>query len=152
MSLDTVLLAVADADREQTDRLAATAVDVARPADATVALAHVFTDDEYATTREQLNFGPGAEATPTTLAKRNATVRALRDALSTAGVRHDVHGRTAGGETRAERIVALADDVDADMVVVGGQGRSPAGKVVFGSTAQQVLLDAPCPVTFVRAN
>jgi nucleotide-binding universal stress UspA family protein len=46
----------------------------------------------------------------------------------------------------------VARDVDADMVVTGGRKRSPAGKAVFGSTAQKVLMNAPCPVTFVRSE
>ena len=45
----------------------------------------------------------------------------------------------------------IADEVDADMIVLGGRGRSPAGKALFGSTTQEVLLGSPCPVTFVRA-
>jgi len=46
----------------------------------------------------------------------------------------------------------LAAEVDADLVVVSGRKRTPTGKAVFGSTAQTVLLDAPCPVTFVRVE
>ncbi|PSP66736.1 universal stress protein, partial [Halobacteriales archaeon QH_6_68_27] len=46
--------------------------------------------------------------------------------------------------------VGLAAETDADLVVVGGRKRSPAGKAVFGSTAQEVMLESPCPVTFVR--
>jgi nucleotide-binding universal stress UspA family protein len=47
-------------------------------------------------------------------------------------------------------VVALAEELDADLVIVGGRTRSPAGKAVFGSTAQEILLESPCPVTFVR--
>jgi nucleotide-binding universal stress UspA family protein len=49
-------------------------------------------------------------------------------------------------------IVDAAEEVDADLVVVGGRRRSPTGKAVFGSTAQEVMLEAPCPVMFVRAD
>lgn len=51
----------------------------------------------------------------------------------------------------AEEIVAYANDVDADYVVVGGRSRSPVGKALFGSTAQGVLLDAGRPVLAVMA-
>ena len=51
----------------------------------------------------------------------------------------------------AKEIVAYADEVDADYVVVGGRSRSPVGKALFGSTAQGVLLDAGRPVLAVMA-
>ncbi|MCD2201506.1 universal stress protein, partial [Halobacterium sp. KA-4] len=83
------------------------------------------------------------------VARRHATLRDHDDHLSDAGVDYDVRGHI--GE-HGESIVALADDVNADIAVVGGRKRSPAGKAVFGSTAQTVLLSAPCPVTFVRSD
>lgn len=47
----------------------------------------------------------------------------------------------------AEGIVALADEVDANHIVMGGHKRSPAGKAVFGSVTQSVILDTDIPVT-----
>lgn len=54
------------------------------------------------------------------------------------------------GEDPASRIVAYATDEDATYLVIGGRKRSPVGKALFGSVAQQVLLNAPCPVLSVR--
>jgi len=78
------------------------------------------------------------------------TVQTLESALEERGVPYTVRGRTVDGESVGEAIVGVAEDVGADLVVVGGRRRSPTGKAVFGSTAQDVMLDAPCPVTFVR--
>lgn len=50
-------------------------------------------------------------------------------------------------EPVAESIIDLADDVDADLVVVGGRKRSPAAKAVLGSVTQQVILNTNRPVT-----
>ena len=147
--METILLAVGESDRGRVEELFETAISLAEPTDATVALAHVFDRDEYEQTRSRLEFAPDDEVTPDDVAKRYVTIRDLGDALTEAGVEFTWHG--AVGD-RGDRIVALAEDLDADQVVVGGRKRSPTGKAVFGSTAQKVMMEAPCPVTFVRGD
>lgn len=46
----------------------------------------------------------------------------------------------------AEEVVQYATEQDARYIVVTGRKRSPAGKILFGSVAQSILLNAPCPV------
>ena len=149
MALETVLLAVGPGDAERTDRLAEETIDIAGPAGATVVLGHVFTEEEYAETRDRLGFDPSAEVTPNDVAGRHATIRELVGRLDEEGVPHLVGG--AVGD-HGDSIVGLAEESEADLVIVGGRRRSPTGKAVFGSTAQKVMLSAPCPVTFVRAD
>jgi len=149
MALETVLLAVGPNDANRIDELASTVVDIAGPAEADVVVAHVFTDDEYETAVERLEFEAVAQADPDEVAERHATVRELRDLLDGADISTSVRG--AVGDHGAE-IVALAGMTQVDLIVVGGRKRSPTGKAVFGSTAQEVMLSAPCPVTFVRGE
>ena len=152
MGLDTVLVAVGDKDRDRLEALAATAADIAEPASATVELAHVFTEEEYGRAKDQLDFDDQSEVTPAEVAKRYVTIREIGDRLEEAGVRFGWHGSLSNGTSEGERIVELAETVDADLIVVGGRKRSPAGKAIFGSTAQEVMLNSPCPVTFVRGD
>ena len=153
MSLETVLLAVGESDKGRIDPLAETAADIAGPAGATVVLAHVFTGEEYETARSDLDFDPASEATPDDVAKRYATIRKLGNAMEAAGVDFTWHGRlTDDDDSQGEVVVDLAAELDADLVIIGGRKRSPAGKAVFGSTAQEILLEASCPVTFVRSE
>ncbi|MFC4358149.1 universal stress protein [Halobium salinum] len=147
--LETVLVAVGASDENRVDRIVEEAIDVAGPADATVVLAHVFSEEEYAENRERLDFSRDSEATPDVVARRHSTLRELAKQLEDAGVEYEVRGIVGD---RGKAIVDLAGETEADRVLVGGRKRSPTGKAVFGSTAQEVILSSPCPVTFVRAD
>lgn len=50
----------------------------------------------------------------------------------------------------AERIVALATQLDADAIVLGTHGRTGLKRIVLGSVAEEVVRRAPCTVIVVR--
>ncbi len=52
--------------------------------------------------------------------------------------------------TPGEDLVQFAEDNAIDFVFIGVRKRSKVGKLVFGSTAQHVILQAPCPVVTVK--
>lgn len=54
------------------------------------------------------------------------------------------------GANSAEQILWTIERVDADVAVIGDTGRSPAEKAVFDDHAQQVLLNSPVPVVYVK--
>ncbi|WP_205471234.1 universal stress protein [Nocardioides sp. SYSU D00038] len=56
------------------------------------------------------------------------------------------------GADVAEEVVRVADEVGAALVVIGLRHRSAVGKVLMGSVAQRVLLEARCPVLAVKAG
>ena len=72
----------------------------------------------------------------------------LRARLAGTGVDHEVV-HTIRGRDASEEILAVAEERRADLIVIGLRRRSPVGKLLLGSTAQRVLLDAPCPVLAV---
>lgn len=50
----------------------------------------------------------------------------------------------------AERILALAGAVDADLIVLGTHGRQGLGRLLLGSVAEEVVKRAPCGVLVIR--
>lgn len=56
------------------------------------------------------------------------------------------------GRLPSEELLAVADDVAADLIVIGLRRRSPVGKLLLGSHAQEILLDAEHPVLAVKAS
>jgi nucleotide-binding universal stress UspA family protein len=79
-----------------------------------------------------------------------ADLDALDARLKAAVVEHEIRQPAANTSAAAE-ILAAATDVGAELIVIGIRRRSPVGKLVTGSTAQQVLLDAECAVLAVKA-
>lgn len=53
------------------------------------------------------------------------------------------------GMTPGEDLVRYALEQKIDEIVLAIQRKSKVGKLVFGSTAQHVILNAPCPVVTV---
>lgn len=66
-----------------------------------------------------------------------------------AGVALDVRQDAHEGDL-ADEVVRVAEDVDASVIVIGLRRRSPVGKLLMGSTAQRILLDANRPVLAVK--
>ena len=55
------------------------------------------------------------------------------------------------GNKPAEDIVDVAAEEKADMIVIGVRQRSSLGKLLLlGSNAQEIIMDAPCPVVTVK--
>jgi nucleotide-binding universal stress UspA family protein len=70
--------------------------------------------------------------------------------LHDTGVEHEVRQLVRGSDP-SDDLIAVAEEVDADLIVIGLRRRTPVGKLILGSNAQQVLLDATCPVLAVKA-
>jgi nucleotide-binding universal stress UspA family protein len=54
------------------------------------------------------------------------------------------------GLETGEDIVKIAEEKGAEEIVIGVQRKSKVGKLLFGSTAQYIILNAACPVVTVR--
>ncbi len=54
------------------------------------------------------------------------------------------------GLNAGEDLVQLAQEKKIDEIVIGIRRRSKVGKLIFGSTAQYVILNSPCPVVSVK--
>ncbi|GAB4067813.1 universal stress protein [Angustibacter speluncae] len=84
-------------------------------------------------------------------AKYEEELDLVRRQLDDAGVEHEVRQLVRGVEP-AEDLVKVAEDTSAELIVIGLRRRTPVGKLILGSNAQRILLDAPCPVLAVKAD
>jgi nucleotide-binding universal stress UspA family protein len=75
----------------------------------------------------------------------------VRKQLSDGGVEHEIRQLVRGLDP-AEDLIKVANEVSAELIIIGLRKRSPVGKLILGSNAQRILLDAPCPVLAVKAD
>ena len=76
---------------------------------------------------------------------------AIRDELTAAGVTSHVRSLVRGSDPGKD-LIAFADEQSVDMIIIGIRRRSPVGKLLLGSNAQDVLLGANCPVLAVKST
>ena len=94
-----------------------------------VTVLHVFTENREGASVGQ--FGPAREA---------------RDVLEDAGI--DVSLDERSGDPEVEIVRYAEREQGADLICVAGRKRSPAGKAMFGSVSQSIMLDTDLPVLF----
>ncbi len=72
-----------------------------------------------------------------------------KDQLEQKGLACQTHLLIRGIEA-GEDVIRFAVDHNVEEIVMGVRRRSKVGKLLFGSTAQYIILNAPCPVVTVR--
>ena len=75
----------------------------------------------------------------------------VRQRLEAEGIEHRVH-HFIRGNSPSEDLVVLAEETEADLIVIGLRHRTRTGKFLLGSNAQNILLDAPCAVLAVKVT
>lgn len=149
MTLDRVMVSITPSDRENLDAIVEATIDVVESTDSMVYLVYLFPEGDYQSLLEEMDIEPtSGTLSPDELAARHDSVRTPASMLEANDIDYEIRG-VAGGEA-AGQVVKRADELDADIVVVAGSKRSPTGKAMFGDHAQQVLLNAPTPVLYVK--
>ncbi len=75
----------------------------------------------------------------------------VRAGLDAEGIENEVR-QLVRGHDAAEDLISVAGETGADFIVIGLRRRTPVGKLILGSNAQRILLEAPCPVLAVKAD
>ena len=148
MAIETILLAVGPMDAVRAEELAETTLELAEPLESTVVVGHAFSAEEYEEFRERLGFEARVEdVDPDAVAAKRPPVGELRSIIEDAGVDVEIRGILDGVDTG---VVDLAHEVDADRLILAGQRGSPAQRAVLSSVSKEIMLAAPCPVTYYR--
>ncbi|EYF02113.1 universal stress protein [Chondromyces apiculatus] len=141
------LLVAHDFD-ETSDRALDEAIALARKLGASVKVVHVYSVPIYAFPEGSAYIPSAADAAQIGDAARRHLDHVLKTRQASSP---DVplEGVLRSGMT-AEEICKLADEIAADIIVIGTHGRGVIGRAILGSVAQQVTRQARQPVLSVR--
>lgn len=93
----------------------------------------------------------GGDEDAETVIRTRDSLAALEDRLTGEGLEVTVRDFIRGNEP-ADDLIEVADKENAALIVIGLRRRSPVGKLLMGSNAQNILLRAHCPVLAVKAK
>lgn len=62
----------------------------------------------------------------------------------------DVSTRLIHGVSPTEGILQVADEISADLIIMGSRGRTGLKKAMLGSVAQNILTQCPIPVLIIK--
>ena len=79
----------------------------------------------------------------------NATLKEAEERISGAGVQVETHARQ--GDP-ADAILDVAEEQNADLIIVGNKGMSGAKRFLLGSVPNKVSHHAPCSVMIIRTT
>ena len=96
-----------------------------------------------------MQHGSGTEAEAEEVSAYREQLEEVERRLSYAGIPHAIH-MFQRGWSPAEDLIKVASDEGAEMIVIGLRRRSRTAKLFLGSNAQEILLDATCPVVAVK--
>jgi nucleotide-binding universal stress UspA family protein len=91
----------------------------------------------------------GAKERPEDIAAAQDHLREAKEIMDGHGVDCEVF-QSARGLSPGEDLITIAEEQSVDMLVVGIEKRSKTQKILLGSTAQFIILKAPCPVLTVK--
>lgn len=140
------ILAAID-ENERSRSVARIAFDLAEAYDDTLVALHVMPGEDFEAHKASLQSIPEFRDYSFTQAEDSAAEFARKFVLESVEnidpQQIDARGRIGDVTTK---ILAEADSIDPRFLVISGRRRSPAGKAVFGNRAQEILLNADCPV------
>ena len=86
---------------------------------------------------------------PEVIARVSKELEEAEEFLKEKGIPCEVH-QLIRGMSAGESLVSFAEENDIDRIYVGVEKKSRTQKIIVGSTAQYIILKAPCPVISVN--
>jgi len=92
----------------------------------------------------------GSQLDSATALERAEALDRVHALLHASDVDHDLR-HLVRGKDPVRDVLDVADEMQADLIVIGIRRRTPVGKLVLGSNSQSILLEANIPVLAVKA-
>lgn len=78
-------------------------------------------------------------------AKARATLKEIAD-KHLGGMQYEIHTASANERMFAKAVIRVANEVNADLIVIKTHGRTGLSHLILGSVTEEVVRTAPCPV------